>query len=291
MRVNIKQIKSVLLSGFLLLLLLCMNAAAQDSNIQDFKQKISKDSSASYLELLRMIFPDISEDGIANKSIEIKTAVDEPDAQTYEGKMNIEYADANWLNTDNGKRLMLVIKVKSDEDVGFAWGELNLIALYEIAKTPRLLDIVDVSGDKETSFWGKLKLHPKRDAFVFEYRHHNAGENFDGFAFIYVDKDKFKSLFDDFPYLYYGRQCKSEITETGDFRAVNNPRRSAYRDIVFNIKVVGNRYAEDCEKLKSKSVKTFRLRISWQHGAYSFTDGGAELKRLRREEKRLGFGE
>lgn len=270
---------------------LSLNVSAQDSNIQDFKQKISKDSPVTYLELFHKIFPDINEKGAATKSVGIRNSVDEQEAETYEGKMMVEYADANWLNTDNGKRLMLAIRVTSNGDIGFAWGELNLIALYDTAQTPRLLDVADVSGDRETSFWGTLKIHPKRDAFVFEYRHHNAGENFDAFSFIHVDEDKFKTLFDGFPFLYYGRGCKAEITETGDFKSVNNPRRNSYRDIVFNIKVVGQRYGEDCETPRGKTTKNFTLRARWQHGKYQFADDGAELKRLKREEKRLGFGE
>ncbi len=59
--------------------------------------------------------------------------------------------------------------------------------------------------------------------------------------------------------------------------------------IIFKVKTTGSRFAEDCETVKSKTVKNFIFKMTWQNGKYTYSDSGAELKRLRREEKRFGF--
>lgn len=252
--------------------------------------RAGQNSEETYSKL-RLVFPDLNKDDIANKSILIRSIFDANEAQEYQGEFKINSVTDVWIKSEGKKRLILFVNVtaKGDEPQ-FTWGELNVVALYDVERTIRLLDVVDVSADRENGYWGKLEIHPDNDAFVFEHKHHNAGENFTAFTFVYIDNDKFKILFDGFPTLYYGRQCKAEIEETGVFGIVRNPR-SSYRDIVFNIKVVGNSYGANCEIFRGRTTKNFSLRARWQNGKYQFADGGAELKRLRREEKRLGFGE
>lgn len=264
----------------------------RDQAVGEYSKKISPNSKTTYLDLLRLIFPDADEMGAAKTSVEIRNSIfDDDGSNTYRGVMNIEYAEINPINTGGGKRLMLAIRVTSSEQVGFTWGELNLMALYTAGPTPKLLDVVDASGDRQSSFWGSLHVHPKMDVLVFEYQHFNAGESYDGYSFTYVEKDKFRILFGDFPYLYYGKGCEAEISETGGI-STRARRGSAYRDIVFTVRMTRQRLREDCETPKSKKiVRHFRLTAGWKNGRYIFMDGGAEIKRLRRDEKRFGFGE
>lgn len=275
----------IILPISVLFLLFTVQVNAQKTKVDN------KISETLKLELLRLVFTDLDDDYNAKKSVEIRDLSGESESQIYEGKMKINYANENWFMNNGRQQLLLFINVSSDgSEISFSWSELNLLALYDVGEKPRLLDIVDVSCDRENGFYDVLKIHPKQNVVVIEHRHHNAGENFRAFTFVYTEQDKFKNLFDGFPFLYYGRSCKSEINETGDIKTIRNPR-NAYQDIVFNIKVVGIRYAEDCDTLRGKTTKNFSLRATLQCGKYKFTDNGVELKRIRREEKRLGFGE
>jgi hypothetical protein len=275
------------------ILFACFTASYSQKNqaTGDYSKKIGPAARSTYLDLLRLIFPDADEQGNAKTSIEIRNSIIGDDgSRSYRGSMQIESAELHWVSTAGGKRLMLIVRVTSEKDIGFTWGELNLMALYSAGPDPKLLDVVDASGDRQSSHWGNLRVNPKMDVIVFEYRHFNAGENFDGFSFTYVEKDKFKILFDGFPYLYYGRPCETELSETGAISMAGRSR-NGFRDIVFTVKMSRQKFRDDCETPKSKKiVKHFRLTAGWKNGRYQFTDGGAEIKRLNRDEKRYGFG-
>jgi len=283
-----KALRACLLS---LLLLLASNASAEVLHIEDFGQRISDRSTTTYLDLLRLIFTDLSaDDGKAGSSVRIRTLYAEDEPQAYVGEMQVKAVDGAWVRANGERALLLFINVTSDAQLGFPWGELNVFALYEVGKQPRLLDAVDVSGDRFTTFLGDLHLHPNDDAVLVRYQHFNAGETFTAFALLHVGRGKVQSLFDGLPSLYYGRVCRAEIAETGDIDT-SQSRHNGYRDIVFDIKQVGTKFHADCDTPGRKSTQNFRLSIGWQRGAYRYLDGGAELKRLERGRKRLGFGD
>lgn len=274
--------KKIIFVCSFLLIIVCQ-AQAQP----DYSKKISKNSKITYLDLLRQIFPDLKEDGTAHKAEEIRTSIDSDEVETYEQPMQI-FASPNWINTEKGRRLLMTIKVTGEEHNDFMWGELNLIALYDNSPKPRLLDVVDVSADRENYYSGEFLVNPKLNLTMYEFSHLNAGEDFHYYAFFYAKDDKIRQTLQELPFLYTGTTCQARIDETGKISTVPN-WKSGYRDIVFKIKATGKRFAEDCETVKSKTVKNFVFRMSWQKGKYRYTDGGAELKKLRREEKRLGF--
>jgi hypothetical protein len=279
---KVKPGQKLLLLSFLLLIF--WQGKGQD----DFSKTIGRNSEVTYLDLLRQIFPDIAKDGTAHKTAEIRTMIDSDESASYEQAMKILPVQVNWINTEKGQRLLLTIKVEGGDSNDFTWGELNLIALYTGDKRPRLLDVVDVSADRENYYWGQLPVHPRMSLTVYHFSHLNAGEDFHAYSFFYAKNDKIQETLKEFPLLYTGSTCQSRIDETGKFSAVRDPK-SDYRDIVFKVKVTGRRLAKDCDTVKSKTVKNFLFRMTWQNGTYRFADGGAELKRLRREEKRLGF--
>ena len=274
--------QKILLLSFLLLS--CWQGKGQD----DFSKTIGRNSKITYLDLLRQIFPNIEKDGTAHNTAEIRTRVDSDETESYEQTMKILSAQPNWIGTEKGQRLLLTIKVEGGELNDFMWGELNLIALYKGGTKPQLLDVVDVSADRENYYWGELRVNPKMNLTVYHFSHLNAGEDFHAYSFFYPENDKIQETLKEFPLLYSGSSCQTRIEETGKFSAVPNAK-SGYHDIVFKVKATGTRLGKDCDSIKSKSVKNFVFRMTWQNGTYKFADGGAELKRLRREEKRLGF--
>lgn len=274
---------------WLILLIVFLVITCRQTHAQDFSEKIGKNSKITYFELLRMVFPDLDKDGNARQTSEIRVGIDTDETRPYEEKMKIFIVRKNLVNTENGSRLILIIKAVSDEQNEFPWGELNVIALFSNGSKPNLLDAVEVSGDRENLYWGELQIHPKLSLSVFEYKHHNAGENYDAFSFFYAENNKIRETLKVFPYLYYGRVCQTEISETGNISTVKNPK-SIYRDVIFKIKVTGKKFAEDCETLKTTTVKYFTPKAIWKNGKFMSADGNAELKRMQREEKRLGFG-
>jgi hypothetical protein len=285
MRLRSKTSHLLLLTAFLA----CFagRVGAQVCTPGDYDKPVSKAAKTTCLDLLRQVFPDADAEGRATKTVGLR-AIDGDEAQEYEGAMKFEVARTEWLDTAQGRGLALVIKVTSDKDVGFVWGGLNLLALYDKLQT-RLLDVVDVSGDRENYLWGVLRLHPNLGVVVFEHAHLNAGEDYRSFSLAYADKGRFKPLFDGF-FLYSGRRVGAEITETGHLATAPTPG-DAYHAIVFNVKVTGRRYAKDDKTVKSQSVRRFSLRVARRRdGKYAYTDGGATLKRMAREERRLGFG-
>lgn len=279
---KIKILKQIFLT--LIFLLMSCQVWAQT----DFSEKISKNSKVTYFDLLKQIFPDLEKDGTAHKTEEIRISIDSDEVQTYEQPMEILIDNSNWVNTEKGQRLILNIKVRGDEQNGFTWGELNLIALYSGDAKPQLLDVVDVSADRENYYSGEMQVNPKLNLTRYEFSHLNAGEDFHYYAFFYAKDDEIKETLEGFPYLYTGTVCRAQMDETGKILTVPNAK-SGYHDVIFKIKVTNKRFAEDCQTVKSISYKNFTLRMTWQKGKYRYADGGAELKRLQREEKRLGF--
>lgn len=254
---------------------------------QDFSKTTVKNINISYLETLRLIFPDADENGAATQTVEIRSASEAEGKGVYQEKMNVEVVREKWINTENGKRLLLIIKVSSAGSNDFTWGELNLLALFSLDKKARLLDVVDVSADRENYYWGNLEVSPQMNLTVMEASHLNAGEDYHLFNFFYVKKDKFIQMLEEFPLLYSGRGCESQIIETGKLSTVPNPK-TRFRDVVFKINLASKKFAKDCEKVKSKTSKNFTLRTIWQNGKFKLVDNSA-LKAISREEKRLGF--
>ncbi|MBX7173809.1 MAG: hypothetical protein K1X72_22760 [Pyrinomonadaceae bacterium] len=282
----IKKIK-VLPQFFLLsiVLLVFFNIQAQD----DLSEKISKNSKITYLDLLQQIFPDVNKDGKSQKTNEIRISADSDEVQTYQEPMQLSVSNSNWITTEKGRRLRLNIKVRGEDHNNFDWGELNLIALFDNSANPQLLDVVDVSSDRENYYSGEISVNPKLNLTMYEFSHLNAGEDFHYYAFFQVENDEINQTLEELPYLYTGTTCKGQMDETGKISTLPN-NQTDYRDIIFKIKITYKRFAADCQTVRSKTSKNFTLRMSWRNGKYRYADNGAELKRIQREEKRLGFG-
>lgn len=254
---------------------------------QDYSKKVVKETNINQLELLRLIFPDLSENGEASQTVKIRSTVETDEIRTFQGAMEVEIVREERLNSENGKRLMLIIKVSSTGSNDFAWGELNLLALFNLAGKPRLLDVVEISADRENYYWGNLKISPKITLTVMEASHLNAGEDYHLFNFFYVKKDKFTQTLEEFPMLYSGRGCESQIIETGKLSTIPSAKKN-FRDVIFKIKVTSKKFASDCERVKSQTNKNFTLRAIWQNGKFKLSDNSV-LKTISREEKRMGF--
>jgi hypothetical protein len=271
------------MSFWLIGLLFFSSFRGQAQSAEDYSKTIGKHSKTTYLDLLRLVFPDLKKDGIAHQSVEIRNEFETTETQSYEGRMEVKFGA---IDRSNG-RVILEINLISNE-IEINPRGIDLIALYRIGKKTELLDVVDQTQPEETFYQGKLKIHPKMEAIFYQSEHHTAGENFRHFSFFYIAKNRFQILPVKFPSLYFSNRCQSEILENGTLSTAFNPK-NAYRDIIFKIKVTGKKFRQDCKTLTGKTVKTFRLRSSWQNGKYKDADGGTQLKRMRSEEKRLGF--
>jgi hypothetical protein len=266
-----------------------VSASAQTLRDIPLDQPILPASSISFRTLVQQVLPDLTTDGKAGRTGYVRDGWLVNDASVYTGRFDLVKLDAAWIKTPAGRLLILFLKLEGESNQTLPWGELALLAVFRITPELKLLDLLDVGGNRTTTYYGTLPFRNNADAVIIEYEYRNAQDReYRHFSILQISADGVGALFGEFPYLLYGQSGKTELTEAGEFSAVPNGR-SPHQDLVFTINSGVNTYATDGLKILRTRSRTFRMRAVWKRGIYRYADGGAAMRRLMAYRRQAGF--
>lgn len=266
-----------------------ITASAQTMRDVGLDQPVEPGSSISFRTLVQQVLPDLTADGKAGHTGYVRDGWLVTDASVYTGRLDLVKLDAAWVKTPAGKRLVLFLKLEGESNPTMAWGELALLAVFRTVPELKLLDLVDVGGNRTTTFYGTIPFQRNADAVIVEYEFRNPQDlEYRHFSILQVSDAGVGALFGEFPYLLYGQSDQTELTEAGEFSTVPN-KRSAHRDLIFTINSTVNKYGADGLKVIRTRSKTFRLRAVWRRGRYRQADGGELRQRLTAVRRHAGF--
>lgn len=181
-----------------LLLALAISASAQE-----LTTPVRKGLKYTYVDLLRLICPDLKVDkndptiASASKSVPIRTLGSKEPPEEWDGEIQVENVTTLDAKIPGPPQLLLMFDIKADDNAQHPTGEL---ALFDIAAAPRLLDVVESPSmpDDHGSLWGNGLLHlsPTSDAFVFETNHSNSSQGYQAFTILFVNRGRIRQIED-----------------------------------------------------------------------------------------------
>ncbi|RWF69438.1 MAG: hypothetical protein EOS26_25325 [Mesorhizobium sp.] len=272
---------SILLRFILACLLLpCLwtAAGAQGVSFPDLGSAVPGHKDTNYLDLARMVIPDLAadKDGFYRGSMPIEMRhIEGPDSGG-SPPVTSGFSDAGVLQIKAGgkDRLAMLFDLGSSSDSaeGFA-----VLALYDLASRPRLLDAVNVAVDRSTYFRdpGKLPIGPSDDAIITLSTHFNSSQGYVSTPLILVRDDRFELI--DMIYTFDESLCAYKRTQELAFQTIADGQPYAAIKATVTDATVPN--GESCdEPAPEPSSRDISVTYNWDGTAY--VNGSDALDKL-----------
>ena len=254
---------------------------------RDLTNPVQKGSKATYVDLLRMLFPDLKVDrtvpgqATAHTTIPIKHIGEEEEGTVFAGDFEIKDVELRPI-LNQGRVLFLTLIDLTAENANEATpyeGEAAVLALFS-AEPMKLLDALDVKTDKFTDFWGKqpiLHLDTRNDYFVIHNTHWNAGESYNDYTILSIDEGKFTVITSLFCLDTQGSGWKE--TQTPVFRAQRIPN-GKYPNLLVTIRLTKEVSSEDCARRTRGYTRYYRAVYHWNATKARYEGDSRQLERL-----------
>jgi hypothetical protein len=276
--------RRVFLPVLLLLAALAQAALAGEVEFPSPDTAVTARSSTTYLDLARHFVPDIKPaDGayvgktlIALRHLSGSAYAMQPD-DTY------GFFDVGTLRmkVDGNERLLTLFDFAQ---AGKALEGVAVLALYDIAGEPRLLDAVDIGFDQSTYFFeqGLLPIAEGSDAILTMSTHFNSSQSYVTMVMAMVARDRLElidtiSLFDD-------KACGVERHQTIAFSA-NPDAGKPYAPIKVTVTDATTTTVEDCGDgaQPSASQRQVQATYKWQTASGRYLPDSDGLVRLAKQ--------
>jgi hypothetical protein len=206
-------------------------------------------------------------------------------AAVLDGVTGVRVASSVTVPDDTSARRVLYLRVTGEtvaEDTIHP-GETALMAVYDAAPSPRLLDVVDVQTDRdvEVSWDGPAsQLGPRTRAVVVHNEHHNSSQTYHAYTILYVHGGRLRTL-TEIPLLSW-RGCAEEVNERPSFR-LRSRRGSSMRDLVVTV-TVARRRGPGCgaPSRVRPSTRAYTQTYAWRGPERGYVDAGGTLDRVTR---------
>jgi hypothetical protein len=242
---------------------LTVSGQTKPEMIDDFSRPVKENPNVTYDNLIALVFPKIGEN--TRKSIPLDNIFGDYKAKIYEGNLQIGYARAVRVNAGGRRQLLLLINLSGYGSEDFLWQEMNVLALFEAEDAPKLIDAVDVQGDKLAFFSEQqpiLNISPHTDAFLIANHHFNAGESFTNLTLISAVKNRLKIVLGDIQTLKTESGSGISFERKASLKVVPNAGRN-YRLVTIDLKYVKHPDGEECERPARGFTKFTRYRYRW----------------------------
>lgn len=266
-----------------LILIFLAVARAQAQNVWT---PVVEGREATYLDLLKKIFPDATEKEdsiVAQQSVPVRHLFGKRyhEEETFEGEMKLSSFDAQWVRDDGKKRLLLFVTMDGNEV--FDWNESGLLALFAPERDFQLLDVADVKTDRFSGFWETplITTGKQKDAAMIANYHHNSNQGYMGVSIVSVERDRLKAVF-DLPTVLRLNDCAAKFDQYASVKPLRSSS-GARRNIRVDIKVVGERDdKEDCKTKLSGYTRHYRAVLYWDGAKQKYRASTKELDILQR---------
>jgi hypothetical protein len=287
-----------------ILIIGCVGSPAPAQTVNDLDAPVKPDTRVTYLDLLRTILPDIKmewEDSVG-QSIVYHTIPIRSQYQTHgetedSFKVSLDQISINnhwWIGDPRYARLLMFIKFNLGN-----WSDVGVLALFQCAPKPRLIDCVNVSADRETWLLGKpfpppqLRINPVDHAVLIGNSHHNSGQGYLIITAFAVVRNRIRPIFEiDLLNWRETREVDDDRIETYDYDetptiAAANEIANGYYNVFVQVKLVKTVESEDpnddtMPHKKKRRVRYYKDILVWNPAKMNYRSTTGALTRLSR---------
>jgi hypothetical protein len=246
--------------------------------VEDLSAAADDDTGATYLDLLREVFPDAKEAGdrfVPARPVRLRNLERPREANAREGAFEFSTAQALWFVHGGEHHLALIVNARHEPagGRGGGGGEFNVLAVFAPQSRPRLVDAVEIDFDRFVGFWDESPLLPVRQgemAFWVRATHHNSSEGFHSYYLTELRAGRLRlALAEPFGLTDY-KLCGSHTTET---LKITRERGAFAGRRAFDLHVrTETKPTRDCEGEKPArrrvAVRNYRLRWDARRKSY-----------------------
>lgn len=247
-------------------------AAPQIVMSSNIDKPVTAGSSTTYLDLLKLIFPDLystsgeTSEAMANKTVPVRHIDGDHAEEALEGDINFNLFVVLPIRSQGRELLLLQIdpKITNElEDGRKDVEERSLLALCQNGSPPKLLDVMDIKSDRSNGFWSKnpiVKLNSATDAFLICNTHHNSNQQYTTIRMLFVNENRLQEICSIFA-LDLKTYCES-FASTPVFWTVPSAGED-YPKVVASIKLKMEPSPSDCKPRIRGFTKKFRAEFRW----------------------------
>jgi hypothetical protein len=276
----------------ILLILACLVSLASPgkAGAVDLDDRVTGAPGVTYFDLMKQVVTDLDNGQAEPKAHQIVSYrhIEGKDAKTDPaGPVSVGSLTALPIHADGKTRLALMADLgESDGNVA----EFMLLALFDNAATPKLLDVVEVGNDRLTGFADKplVPLGPDSDLIRIDSDHSNADEDYVDTEFIFVRDGRFHLV--DAISTFDVKTCTFSLSQ--EPAVTTRPDRgSPYRRIVVTVreKVKLQDDVTGCSetKLPRGFVRLFRATYRWDAKRQDFVTPSKDMEELAKKNDKL----
>jgi hypothetical protein len=202
-------------------------------------------SGVTYADLMKQVIPDLAPQEGNNwggtKVRPLKDIDGKADDNDLSG--GFSFGSIETLEVKEAGRTRILVLTGDGQGDGFA----EILAAFDDSKpVPKLLDAVDIGGDRFTYFAEpkKMPLSADADLFVVDNSHDNSNQSYSAWTAGFLRNGKLTGALDLFA--FSERFCAFEMTQTPKIETV--PQHGAkFRTIVASVAKVAKLSNEDCD--------------------------------------------
>ncbi|HEX8144344.1 MAG TPA: hypothetical protein VF553_17215 [Pyrinomonadaceae bacterium] len=256
---------------------------AQLRTVEDYGRAVRNGTGATYFDLLRKIFPDAemgaasSQEATGHLTMPLNHLDGEYRNRVYRAALKINAIESLFLQTGGGRQLLLLVHAQGD-DAELTWGELGILALFELEPQVRLLDAADIKADRFSSFWEEqplLHIGPQADAVMIANYHHNSSQGYLSLTLVSTQANRLRTIF-ELPTLLNLNYCGNNSTQTPSL-AVLKSLRGGHFDISLKIRLVKKADDESCAKATGAYKREFKTVLVWSRTKRKYQSTGRAL--------------
>lgn len=211
-----------------LVLVLALAGVARAEQLSD---EVPGHAGITYGDLMKQVIPDLEpQDGGGWTGTDIPALMDlggNPDENDLSGGFVFTSVDVLKVKEAGKSRILLL----TDGTQTDSFAEI-LAAFDDEATLPKLLDLLDVGGDRFTSFGETAALGDGTDLFEIDNSHSNSDQSYLDTALVFLRDGRFKRVAS--ASAFGERTCTHEMTQTPKFKTVAR-QGAPYRDIEVSV--------------------------------------------------------
>jgi hypothetical protein len=261
-------------------------AAAQDVSFPDLAETVAGHGSVTYLDLARMVVPDLAEkDGayVGSVPVAMRDLSGDAEAAAAPEATSLFNAAALEIHAGGKDRLLLLFDLGQAQDSAEGYAPL---ALYDLGGEPKLLDVANVASDRSTYFRdpGKFAIGAGDDAVTTMSMHFNSNQTYMTTDLITVQDDRLALV--DSIFTLDEQSCAYERTQQLSFSSGTG---DTYPPIIATVTDATEPTAEACDEvLPARATKNIVVTYRWDVGkARYMPDSDAFMKLANEDEKRF----
>jgi hypothetical protein len=261
---------------------------AQVKSVTDYASPVREGTKTTYVDLLRKLFPDVemsgSQEATAHTTIPLNHLSGDYKGKVYRGEMRITGIYSPAGQKGNRGQLMLLVQARNDNGELFNWGDISILALFQLDPTLKLLDAADTQADQFTSFWEErplLGLSPLEDAVIIANSHHNSSQGYLWLTLVSAEDNKLRMIF-DLPILLNANGCGNNFSQSPSIAVLKGSRNGVRPNLSLEVKLVKERDDESCEKRTAGYTRYYLALLVWNSSKRMYEARGNALTRLAR---------